>query len=192
MDVAELHKQVEYKFAPEPLIAVQALANTYDLDEDEERLLDPDAARRWLIESDLAGEDVGVTAEELQRLVEFRGIVRSLIEANLEADAEPDLDGLRRVTERHPVPMRVGDGGEVSPDLSPADSVDSVIAQMVGIVADAQTRGEWPRLKICASDECRWAFYDSSKNRGGTWCRMEECGNRVKNRRYRERQSARS
>jgi len=42
-----------------------------------------------------------------------------------------------------------------------------------------------------ASDDCRWAFYDSSKNRGGTWCRMEECGNRVKNRRYRDRQSAR-
>ena len=41
---------------------------------------------------------------------------------------------------------------------------------MVGIVFAAQLESEWPRLKICASDECRWAFYDSSRNRSGTWC----------------------
>ena len=29
--------------------------------------------------------------------------------------------------------------------------------------------------------------YDSSRNRGGTWCQMEVCGNRIKNRHYRER-----
>jgi len=28
---------------------------------------------------------------------------------------------------------------------------------------------------------------DASKNRGATWCQMEVCGNRVKNRRYRKR-----
>ena len=79
----------------------------------------------------------------------------------------------------------------LSLDLEPAKSIDGVIAQLIGIIFQAQLEGEWPRLKICASDECRWAFFDSSRNRGGTWCQMEICGNRIKNRAYRRRKSAR-
>ncbi|MQA73422.1 MAG: hypothetical protein GEU88_03545 [Solirubrobacterales bacterium] len=58
---------------------------------------------------------------------------------------------------------------------------------MVGIVFCAQLESQWSRLKVCASDECRWAFFDSSRNRGGTWCQMETCGNRIKSRAYRRR-----
>ena len=36
---------------------------------------------------------------------------------------------------------------------------------MIGIVLQAQIDGTWSRLKICAADTCRWAFFDSSKNR---------------------------
>ena len=54
MDVAELQRQVEYKFAPEPLLAIQGLANTYSFEDDEERLSDPEATRRWLVETGLA------------------------------------------------------------------------------------------------------------------------------------------
>ena len=74
---------------------------------------------------------------------------------------------------------------------TPAKSIDGVIAQLIGIIFQAQLEGEWPRLKICASDECRWAFFDSSRNRGGTWCQMEVCGNRIKNRAYRRRKGSR-
>ena len=45
----------------------------------------------------------------------------------------------------------------------------------------------WRRLKICAFDECQWAFYDHSKNRSRTWCEWG-CGNKVKTRNYRARQ----
>ena len=191
MDVAELQRQVEYKFAPEPLLAIQALANTYDFDEDEERLLDPDSTRTWLVESGLAQPGVTVDRREYDELLDFRGVIRDLLDANLHAEHTPDAEALARIAGAHPVPVAVDDAGALGLDLEPPASVGGVIAQMLGIVLEAQTRGEWPRLKICAADDCRWAFYDSSKNRGGTWCRMEECGNRIKNRRYRDRQSAR-
>ena len=42
---------------------------------------------------------------------------------------------------------------------------------------------EWTRLKVCARDSCRWAFYDTSRNRSGRWCSMAGCGNIVKMRR---------
>jgi len=187
MNVEELQRQVEYKFAPGPLLAIQALANTYAFDTEEERLLDPEATRSWLVESDLAQPGVVVDADGRELLVRFRELIRDLLEANHDDEHEPDVAALGAVAAAHPVPLAVGPNGEVALDLEPPETVDGVIAQMIGIVADSQTRNEWPRLKICAFDECRWAYYDSSKNRGGTWCRMEECGNRVKNRRYRER-----
>jgi predicted RNA-binding Zn ribbon-like protein len=192
MDVEELRRQVEYKFAPEPLLAVQALANTFDFDEDEEHLSDPEATREWLVRSGLAESGVTVSDAEHGELIRFRTLIRDLLDGNVHAEHAPDVSALGQLAAGHPVPVRASSAGELSLDLEPQADVDGVIAQMLGIILEAQTRGEWPRLKICASDECRWAFYDSSKNRGGTWCRMEECGNRVKNRRYRERHSRRA
>lgn len=188
MDVAELEHQVEYKFAPVPLLAVQALANTYSYEDDEERLPNPEGAREWLIASGLARPDVRVGEAELERLLELRRAVRGLIAANLPetaAEADPARDAGLLAT--HPPPLTSGADGRLELHLDPAASVDEFAAQIAGIVFRAQLDGEWERLKICASDDCRWAFYDASRNRGGTWCQMEVCGNRAKNRRFRAR-----
>ena len=47
-----------------------------------------------------------------------------------------------------------------------------------------------PCVKACPADDCRWAFYDRSRNRSGTWCDMSDCGNRAKARAYRKRHQA--
>jgi predicted RNA-binding Zn ribbon-like protein len=188
MDVAELERQVEYKFAPVPLLAVQALANTYSYEDDEERLPDPEGARGWLVGSGLARPGIEVGAGEFEGLRELRGAVRSLIGANLpETAADGDAAVAARLLAAHAPALTSGPGGRLELDLSPAGSVDEFAAQIAGIVFRAQLDGEWERLKICAADDCRWAFYDASRNRGGTWCQMEVCGNRAKNRRFRAR-----
>lgn len=188
MNVEKLQRQVEYKFAPGALLAVQALANTYSFEDDEELLDDPESARKWLVGSDLALPSATVSAGELSDLLELREAVRALLGSNLNGEADHEVNArLAEIASDHPVTFAVSELGEVSLDLEPAGSVDGVIAQMLGIVFQAQRDGEWPRLKICACDDCRWAFYDSSRNRGGTWCKMEVCGNRIKNRRYRSR-----
>jgi predicted RNA-binding Zn ribbon-like protein len=50
--------------------------------------------------------------------------------------------------------------------------------------------GTFARLKSCRNHDCRWAFYDYSKNRSASWCSMQLCGNRTKTRAYRRRHSA--
>ena len=45
-------------------------------------------------------------------------------------------------------------------------------------------------MKICAAEDCLWAYYDHSKSRTGRWCAMETCGNRHKTRRYRRKKRA--
>lgn len=190
VDVPELSRQIEYKVAPAPLIAVQGLANTFAWEPGEERLGDPEAARRWLIDSGLAAESVAVGDDELARLLELREIVRDLIDANLSGDDHGAASRLAELAEAHPIELVAGDDGALGLDLDPPPTVDRVISQMLGIVFQAQLEDQWPRLKVCADDDCRWAFYDSSRNRGGTWCQMETCGNKVKNRAYRRRRAA--
>jgi predicted RNA-binding Zn ribbon-like protein len=67
------------------------------------------------------------------------------------------------------------------------DSVAERLVELLLVVRDAQRDGSWTRLKVCANDECRWAFYDRSRNHGGTWCEMSACGNKLKNREFRAR-----
>lgn len=190
MDVGELARQIEYKVAPEPLIAVQGLANTYAYEPGEERLADPDSARRWMVESGLAKRSVEVTEPEHARLLEARETLRDLIDVNLTGKRSRGLDArLAALAAVHPVELVFGADGALELDLEPVATVDELISQMLGIVYRAQLESNWSRLKICASDECRWAFYDGSKNRGGTWCQMETCGNRINNRAYRNRRA---
>jgi predicted RNA-binding Zn ribbon-like protein len=186
VNVEVLSELIEEKIAPEPLIAVQGLANTYSFEDDEELLLDPETARRWLVESDLAAPGIEIDEAGLARLVDCRRVIRELIEAN--HDGEPNAGAeLAPLAADHPVGLVAGPDGDLALDLAPPSSVDGVIGQMVGIVFQAQLESQWPRLKICAADDCRWAFYDRSRNRGGNWCQMGVCGNRAKNRAYRAR-----
>ncbi len=64
-----------------------------------------------------------------------------------------------------------------------ARGVDVIVQAVAVSVAD----GSWARLKLCASTDCRWAFYDTSRSGRGRWCSMEVCGNRHKTRSYRQR-----
>lgn len=191
MNSEVLEELIEYKFAPGPLLAVQGLANTYSFENDEELLPDPERSREWLAEAGLLDPDAEITKEDHAELLALRAAVRALLRANLKDEPDPDAtNSLRRLAKDHPVEFAVTDGGDVALALEPASSAGDLIGQTLGIIARSQDRDEWRRLKICPASDCRWAFYDSSKNRGGTWCRMEVCGNRNKNRKYRESQSA--
>ena len=48
---------------------------------------------------------------------------------------------------------------------------------------DLLRHGPLDRLKAC--EDCPWLFLDTSRNRSRRWCSMEDCGTRVKMRRYR-------
>ncbi|WP_037501763.1 CGNR zinc finger domain-containing protein [Solirubrobacter soli] len=68
------------------------------------------------------------------------------------------------------------------PRLEGSDAVSRVLA-----VIAAST--SWDRVKVCSAEDCRWAFFDTSRNHSRTWCSMSDCGNRAKARAYRARQS---
>lgn len=71
---------------------------------------------------------------------------------------------------------------------APADA-QGALSRLWGFASTATDADVWPRFKLCAADDCGWAFVDESKNRLGRWCSMNVCGSRVKSRSYRARQS---
>jgi predicted RNA-binding Zn ribbon-like protein len=65
--------------------------------------------------------------------------------------------------------------------------LDSVLWPIVRSAANLLVSDELEHVKICANDECRWVFLDSSRNHSRRWCDMKVCGNRTKVRKFRAR-----
>lgn len=63
----------------------------------------------------------------------------------------------------------------------------AVLGPIVWRAVELLETGPLDRVKECSADDCRWLFLDTSKNRSRQWCSMENCGNRSKVRRFRER-----
>ncbi len=138
--------------------------NTVDHDTHTDVLDDPAAWRRWLSDRDLADGDGDVRA------------VRSALRAAA-GDAETATAAATRVT----VELPAG----AAPRLVATDVVGAVLAAASRLAV----LDRWERVKICPADDCRWAFYDRSRNHSRTWCSMQVCGNREKARAWRERRS---
>jgi len=178
----------ETKPAPPGLDRIQALINTVELPDGADRLADPADAGPWLRDNGLLAAGADVDETDLRFLREVREAFRALVVHNA-GGPEPSVEELvplRTVVASGAAHAELGDDGQVR--LAAAgDSVRDRLIELVLVMRDAQRDGTWPLLKACANDECRWAFYDRSRNHGGTWCSMSTCGNKLKNREFRAR-----
>lgn len=178
----------ESKPAPGPLMLVQTLVNTVERPDGSDRLADPTDARPWLVDNNLLAPHAELTDADLDRVRAVREGLRAMLVHN--AGGPPPnktaLAVLRTVAEAGTARADLGDDGEVRLSAR-GDSVRDRLVELLLIVRDAQRDGTWRLLKACANDECQWAFYDKSRNHGGTWCEMSACGNKLKNRAFRAR-----
>ncbi|MGO4445178.1 CGNR zinc finger domain-containing protein [Mycobacterium sp. 2YAF39] len=178
----------ESKPAPGPLLRVQALVNTVELPSGPDRLADPDDALPWLVDNGLIAPGADLNDADLQALRDVREALRALLLRNGggRSPTDAELAPLRAIAARGAARAEFDADGVVH--LAAAgNSVAERLVELVLILRDAQRDGSWTRLKVCANDECRWAFYDRSRNHGGTWCEMSACGNKLKNREFRAR-----
>lgn len=172
---------------PADLDLVRDFVNTLDVEARSDALATPTGVAEWCARRGLwsAHEDVGDT--DRARITELREALRSLLLANAGATLDDKaLATLNRSATYSGMGLRFDAGGRAR--LDPAHGgAKALVGTVLAAVYRAQAQGLWPRLKVCAEDTCRWAFYDSSKNRSRTWCSMASCGNRAKSRTYRRR-----
>ena len=133
--------------------------------------------------------DAQLAATDLPLLIGVREGLRAVLSDHAGHSSAPaviaELDGwLRKV----PVTSSLASGIPVLTAVKNNAAhrvVAAIISAVIAVPAD-----DWARLKVCARDSCRWAFYDASRNRSGRWCSMAGCGNIVKMRRAHRTQPA--
>lgn len=160
--------------------------NTRDIEEETDSIADSELLEAWIAER--TGEHADdLDAADLVRVLALRESLRALLLANNGEEANAGaLVPLREAADRTRVRTTLSADGQL--DLAPARAgLGGFEARLLLAIERLQSQGAWPRLKACTVDDCQWAFYDTTRNRSRTWCSMEECGNREKTRRYRER-----
>ncbi len=146
---------------------------------------------RWRLDPALAAnealwQEVRALRQSLRTAVEHLGV------GALEAT---DLDALNAVLEgrgwcQHLVAVdgayRLGLRAEAVRPGAPGEVAWQTAASFARILVE----GAPARLKRCDNPDCRWVFYDESRNQSRRWCEAATCGNLMKVRRFRARQRA--
>jgi predicted RNA-binding Zn ribbon-like protein len=162
--------------APEPARLVQEFVNTTWRRTGEETWTGPGELRRWLVDRALLPPGTAVTQDDLALAVRVREALRDLLTRNRPAGAPSVLRNL-------PLRPTADHSGRLG--LEPAGTGTKAALARVLVAGFEGTRtGDWDRLKVCAAPDCRWVFYDPSRNRSAVWCNMAVCGSRAKSNTY--------
>ena len=162
------------------------------------------AAIRWLAEHELlhremvlaqlrGNRDRAARERTLARVRAVRQALRELLDARVERrPADPAaLRTVNRALRTHYVIELVPAPDGVSLDhRHQGDPIDGALARLAESIARELTQGDSERLRVCANEECRWVFHDTSPAGRRKWCDMATCGNRAKVARHRARRKA--
>jgi predicted RNA-binding Zn ribbon-like protein len=189
--MSEQPAPTEARTPPSGLDLIEAFLNTTSFERDEDDLAEPADMTAFLHRHDLAAPGEAFGPADVARLLELREALRAVLLSH--HGEEVDRDAVARLEAAAAgAPLVVGFAPDGESRLEPAlGGVEGVLARFLAIVARAEAEGTWARMKACPADDCRWAFYDHSRNRSRTWCDMAVCGNRAKARTYRKRAARR-
>lgn len=173
--------------APGALALVQRFLNSTEMPNGVDQLRTAQLAAGWLRRN---GTNASPPSQaELQRLIDARETLRDLLEDHIGHNVDPDV-AVRLQELLADVPVRPVFGMDGASLVAEADGVSGFLGRVSVAIVEATLAGTWCRLKVCHCDDCRWAFYDQSKNGRGIWCSMRVCGSREKARAYRARRKS--
>jgi predicted RNA-binding Zn ribbon-like protein len=130
----------------------------------------------------------------LERVRQTRAALRALWDAEVEhhvpdATAIETLNAVLREAPR--IELVMGDDCcGVRHRHTADDPTGEALARLVEPFVAAVAADTTDRLRICANEDCRWAFEDTSRSGRRRWCDMTTCGNVAKARRHRARHKA--
>jgi predicted RNA-binding Zn ribbon-like protein len=143
--------------------------------------------RRWELTRGASLRDPKRT--EMRSLRRLRAALREII-SRIAAGEHPSnqsieyLNALLRKRSGFQVLVRAGRKYDMHIVPSKKDW-EWVMFQIAASTADLLVHTDLRRVKVCANDGCRWAYYDQSKGRTRRWCDSRACGNTERVRRFR-------
>lgn len=160
--------------------------NTLDIEEAVDKVATPASLAQWAEGRPELPPPGRLSAAEHRQLIGLRESLRAVMATNNGGEAGGDeLGPLRAAAESTRLRTQLSDDARVN--VEPAGrGAEALQARLLLAAERLQLLGAWERLKACPAEDCRWAFFDTSRNRSRTWCSMDVCGNRQKTRRYRQ------
>lgn len=164
----------------EAVLMVRDFVNTIEWQEDQDSWTNPGDLERWFAER--AGVVVQAQTEDDMLLARrLREGLRSVLLRHAGHEPLPDAGAhLNQTLSLIPLRLRVDADGQlglgVEAGRHPLEHLGFILAR----VDAARVDGTWQRLKVCARDSCRWAYWDATRNGSGRWCSMAGCGNYAK------------
>jgi len=176
--MSELEREAS---VPAGVRLVRDFVNTAEPQTGEESLATPDQLGDWLLERGVLTTRATLSAEDLAAARTAREGLRHVLMDHAGHSSDPAaVAALNELLTGVPVRLAFTGGSyhlSAVDDHTPLHQALAVLADAIRQAAEDQT---WPRLKVCARDSCRWAFYDASRNSARRWCSMAGCGNHVK------------
>ncbi len=141
---------------------------------------------RWMSARNLVKPHSRIGAKEHRQALQLREALRSFLHV-APGDRLSDAVATTHLNEASlgfPLVVNVTRAGDCTLRAAPGSGVlSAILAEFYRLAASDSLH----RLKMCASDECHWIFYDLSKPSNRRWCSSDRCGNREKTRTYRRR-----
>ncbi|WP_169803786.1 CGNR zinc finger domain-containing protein [Actinomadura rubrobrunea] len=157
-----------------------------------ERLDGTERLAEWLRRMGLPVSAAQVDADLLDRIRALREAMHAVVAAVIdERVPAPDAVAAVNAAAARDAPARrveVRDGRVQVRWPPDALSGTAAMALLARDLLDRLGDEEWrARLRVCAADDCRMIFVDTSQGRRRQWCSMEYCGNRAKAAKHRAR-----
>lgn len=134
---------------------------------------------------------VPADGDMLDEMRDFRATLQemSVRFASGGAATDKDLEYLNCILDKGPVKRRLTSvDGQFGIRVVPMrDDWTQVMAEVAASLAKTLIDGEIGRIRVCDNPDCRWVFYDDTRNRTKKYCEDKTCGNLMKVRRFRAR-----
>ncbi|MEU6782943.1 ABATE domain-containing protein [Nonomuraea angiospora] len=155
-----------------------------------ERLPDPAALGRWIVEAGLQPEQPTISPEDLAAARTLREALYRLLTCarNGQSPDPADLAEINRAAARPDLAPQLVHSGTGTAVRAQAGDVASAVLATVSRDAVLLVGGPlMERVKECENDGCSLLFLDDSQARRRRWCSMGRCGNLAKIAGYRSR-----
>jgi predicted RNA-binding Zn ribbon-like protein len=139
----------------------------------------------------LASREAPEAADVMARAIQLREALYRIFKCTIAGtrQAAGDADVLRNelsIARAHQRLSAYG-GGFVWTFPERLIALDSILWPVPLSAAELLTSGDLVRLGQCGGADCGWLFLDTSRNHRRQWCDMQDCGNRAKVRRFRQK-----
>jgi predicted RNA-binding Zn ribbon-like protein len=162
-----------------------AFTNTEDHELHTDDLTTRPQLSQWVFDHGLLDRRVGASDADLALARQLRAGLYAALVAN--HDGSSDCHALEAAGEHLPLQLSAATD---QPGLRPVhDGIRGALSRVLIAVNSSVADDTWRRIKICSADECRWAYFDTTKNQSRAWCEWG-CGNKAKTRNYRARKRA--